>query len=439
MIRGYDGSAVREKNQPKAVAHGEDSLISSEDEMHDCPKSEARSDAASPALSASSSLVIDSSGESIHQPHTEDDFLMKANPAPQNIDLNIDGNAETDTEFTKQQLIAQNNAQTRDAPDSWIEACAENNSLCSEGAEYLDEAEEEALQQILADPTSSTQLILSGDLTNLTSEILDRIRNEQQYQVLLMDHVSLRLNRGDRNRAPVLEQDADHQGGDHQEENEDPHHTPDLCEESVNSSVIAIIENFREALGVNATINHVKLNSCHPKIIEATLWGISVQPCFVRHLGIQFSTTREGSRSRYFVWEGLVEVLRNSGTLETLFLDNCDGDNSTATNWHLLARGLSQNSSLTSLTLETRDWTEDATTNIANALSRHPHLASSDFIRDEASPFKVTIKKKLLNSHEVSVPATSAQTQGPLEDSTNSSVRKNLKKRPGKESFDLFS
>ena len=341
--------------------------------------------------------------------------------------------------------------------------------------------------------TTTSSLVLSQNLGNLTEETLTMIRTNPQLQSLYLDHiVSLQqqvpttTTTTSQEQQQTLQQQRRvlllrRQQGVEQDDNdimEEPESEPDpdmedapdvvlsLYESSSHNNntlkgTMMVLEQLEEALANNSSLTQVTLLKCHPKVVETVLWGISCLPSNLIHLTLELSIGsvpaarssrssssspssrhhgRHGRTSRYLIWEGLVEILKNSRTLETLLLGNCqrdidgqvlvlqedveddDDDDYTddnnnyihhgmAVNWPLLAQGMEQNTTLTSLTLETLQWTESATTLLAHALSKHPYLANSEFVYHDHHSTLVTIRQQRKNH--------SSSTSRALFDATN--------------------
>jgi len=117
---------------------------------------------------------------------------------------------------------------------------------------------------------------------------------------------------------------------------------------------------------------------------------------------LQFeATTEEDAAANTLAWGGLLEVLKNSCTLETLFVSDRhveQQDESSTIHWNLLRQGVAQNTSLVSLTIETTNWNEDKKTALREMVCRHPRLATSDVVRDERNPCLI----KLVQAGEAS-------------------------------------
>ncbi|KAL7577835.1 hypothetical protein ACA910_010583 [Epithemia clementina (nom. ined.)] len=313
---------------------------------------------------------------------------------------------------------------------------------------YMNEEEEEALQRMLSQQQDfpSTSLILSDNLANLTDDVLDMIQTNPLLQVLHLDHVQPRLganhphdnddefgfqeegeppSRGERGRGVLLR-------GRENPSEEEEEDAPELSSESSHTSATMILEQLEESLAVNTSLTSVAIVACHPKVMETVLWGLSCVPNNLTHLALEMWTHQQGQqpqdplrRTRYLIWEGLVEILKNpASTLESLYIGNCHGvmDDVTAMNWPLLAQGLAQNTSLISLSIETLSWTEEATTLLSDALCRHPHLARADFVFENDHSTLVTIRPPKApvagaTSHDSS--ALLASQVRVVEDSTN--------------------
>ena len=276
---------------------------------------------------------------------------------------------------------------------------------------YMNEEEEEALQRLLSQDNPdfpATTLLLSNDLSNLTEETLEVIQTNPQLSAFFLDRVQFRVH----------PQEGDPQELNNGEDN-DQDDAPDLSSESSHTTAMNVLESLEESLAVNTSLVQVGLVACHPKVMESVLWGVSCIPSNLNHLTLEMWNVHDNRRTKYLIWEGLVELLKNTTTLESLYIGNCHGDEEdvTAMNWSLLAQGLAQNTSLHSLSMETLSWTQEATSLLSNALSQHPHLAQADFEFPNDHSTLVTIRR---NANPV---AAAAAEGAVLEDATNHNHR----------------